>query len=185
MPKGIYKRKPRPSTYSLKKRLHCRKCHYVWFYTGITSSTKCPLCQHRVDARDKTDYSKKYIQLHPERELKLKQWMASSQGREIQAKTQLNEKLRVFAIISKSTHPSCANCNCDDIRILEVNHKNGGGGKEYHQLPNPSNLYRDIAMLRRPVDDLEILCRVCNAKHYLELKYGKLPITVIWGNYGI
>lgn len=45
---------------------------------------------------------------------------------------------------------------------------------------NSMAFYRDIIALRRPVDDLEILCRVCNAKHYLEMKYGKLPIVVMW-----
>ncbi len=87
---------------------------------------------------------------------------------------------KVFAIISKSTEPECANCGCDDIRLLEVNHKNGGGGKEMEKGRNSMAFYRDIIALRRPVDDLEILCRVCNAKHYLEMQYGKLPIAVVW-----
>lgn len=40
--------------------------------------------------------------------------------------------------------------------------------------------YREIAKLRRAVDDLELLCRPCNAIHYLELKHGPLPFRVVW-----
>jgi hypothetical protein len=97
-------------------------------------------------------------------------------------KTRMDTKKKVLAIISKSANPFCVSCGCDDMRLLEVNHKNGGGGKEMGKgIANKSmTFYRDITMLRRKTDDLEVLCRVCNAKHYLELKYGKLPIKVTW-----
>jgi hypothetical protein len=69
------------------------------------------------------------------------------------------------------------------MRLLEINHKNGGGGKEMSNGHNSMSFYRDIIALRRQVSDLEILCRVCNAKHYLESKYGKLPIEVKWNGF--
>ncbi len=179
MPKGIYERKPRLSSYPLKSRLHCTSCHYVWQYKDVSSSTCCPLCGKRIDARDKTEYTKRYMALHPERKEKLSEWYRTYQKQHY-GELKLKDRRKVLAIISKSIEPECVNCGCDDIRLLEINHKNGGGGKEYKARGNFTSLYRDIIALRRPVDDLEILCRVCNAKHYLESKYGNLPIVVMW-----
>jgi hypothetical protein len=61
--------------------------------------------------------------------------------------------------------------------MLEINHKNGGGAREVKQ-GNRFNC--DIISGRRSIDDLEILCKPCNAVHYLELKYGPLPFCVKW-----
>ena len=180
MPRGIYERKPRVSSYPLKSKLICGGCSYVWEYLGVSSSTKCPICGKRIDTRDKTEYSRNYAQAHPERKAKLIEWWKSNKTKHSQD-TASKLKRRVFALVSKSANPICASCGCNDLRLLEVNHKNGGGGKEYHSLKSNTNFYRDISMLRRGTEDLEILCRVCNAKHYLESKYGKLPLEVIWG----
>jgi len=76
----------------------------------------------------------------------------------------------------------CAYCNCDDLRLLEINHKYGGGRKETGtgNDRHPTEFYRAIINGTRSIYDLEIACRVCNAHHYLELKYGPLPFTVTW-----
>ena len=47
-----------------------------------------------------------------------------------------------------------------------------------------TQLYHDIASGKRKTDDLELLCKPCNAIHYLELKFGKLPMRVIWEDSG-
>ena len=73
----------------------------------------------------------------------------------------------------------CVRCGCNDERLLEVNHKNGGGSQE-HKKSIYSNFIHAIAVGRRKTEDLEILCRPCNAIHYLEKKYGKLPLRVIF-----
>jgi len=87
-------------------------------------------------------------------------------------------KLKIFNIIS-GNNPVCVRCGCDDIRLLEINHKNGGGRKESGQ-GKQSTFCGDILHGRREVDDLELLCRVCNSWHYLEMKYGELPYTIIY-----
>jgi hypothetical protein len=33
---------------------------------------------------------------------------------------------------------------------------------------------------KRTTEDLELLCRPCNALHWLEMKYGPLPMRVVW-----
>jgi len=72
----------------------------------------------------------------------------------------------------------CIYCGCDNPGALEINHKNGGGGKENR---NPAfdyrRRYREILNGKR--EDLELVCRVCNANHYLCSK-GITGITVIW-----
>ena len=162
-----------------KSKLRCKNCGNVWEYKGEKSTAACPLCGKVKDARDRSDYSRRYLLLHPERKDKLKEWL-KTHGQEHWHTTSERLRQSVFAIVSKSTIPRCANCGCDDIRLLELNHKNGGGGQEYKKGKNTMAVYRDIAMLRRNTDDLELLCRVCNARHYLEMKYGKLPLEVIW-----
>ncbi len=163
----------------IKQVLTCKKCGNRWRYADTKWLTTCPLCGEAKDARDRRKYSQGYLQKHPERSEKLRQWGKSHQ-KEHSRKVREDLMRTVFALVSKSPHPSCTSCGCDDRRLLEINHKDGGGGKEMAKGKASMTFYRDIAMLRRPVDDLEILCRVCNALHYLETKYGKLPMSVTW-----
>jgi adenine-specific DNA methylase len=64
----------------------------------------------------------------------------------------------------------CVNCGCNDYKALEINHINGGGGKEHKEHHNEAKqVYLDIINGKR--QDLDLRCKVCNALHYLvELK---------------
>lgn len=73
---------------------------------------------------------------------------------------------------------TCVDCDCDDIRLLEINHKNGGGNKEYRSR-GYSRFFNGIISGRRKTDDLNLLCKVCNARHAAGLKYGK-DLTKHW-----
>lgn len=76
----------------------------------------------------------------------------------------------------------CVYCGCDDSRLLEINHRNGGGTKEsfgsYRNREGKRNCLRSdrlyVAILRgkRTTAHLETVCRVCNAWHYIGLKFG-------------
>jgi len=74
--------------------------------------------------------------------------------------------------ISGQDKPTCHHCGCDNLRFLEINHLNGGGQKE-SKLRRGNRFTKDVLIGRRSVEDLEILCRVCNALHYLGLKFGQ------------
>lgn len=165
----------------LKTRLHCRNCNYVWRYTGTKTKTFCPLCGTDKGTRDRSQYHQKYLKKHPERTQGLKEWIKKPENKKRHSK-EWNERLHigVLRIISKNLHPKCINCGCDDIRLLEINHKKGGGTKEFETGKYAREFYWKIFKLERPVDDLEVLCRVCNALHYVKLKYGKLPFVVKW-----
>lgn len=65
----------------------------------------------------------------------------------------------------------CVYCGCDDIRVLEINHKNGGGCKEW---TGHHSLVYEIVAGRRPTNDLEVVCRICNAWHYISLRHPEI-----------
>jgi len=87
------------------------------------------------------------------------------------------KKIKAFKKIQSKIE--CVRCGCNDIRLLEVNHKNGGGVKEMKK-SKYGNVGLEVIYGNRKTDDLELLCRPCNSIHYLELKYGKLPMEVSW-----
>ena len=66
----------------------------------------------------------------------------------------------------------CKRCGCDELDFLEFNHKNGGGCKEYKKTKY-APMTDKILTHKRNIDDLEILCRVCNALEFLERKNNK------------
>jgi len=92
-------------------------------------------------------------------------------------------KLEVFAKIDPAM--KCANCGCDDTRFLEVNHIKGGGRKEQKSFKKKDhNVSTNFVMLilrgKRGVEDLNLLCRVCNSIDHLERVYGKTGLSVVW-----
>jgi predicted RNA-binding Zn-ribbon protein involved in translation (DUF1610 family) len=149
--------------YALKSKLKCRRCGWVWMRTIDRISQPCPKCGGIVEARQCRRAKnivalKKFLQAHPR------------DHRAVYAM----ERKSILSLVGKGII-KCANCSCDRPELLEVNHINGGGGKE-HRL-NKAYL-RDVLMLRRKTDDLELRCRVCNALHALELRFGKLPFRI-------
>lgn len=94
-------------------------------------------------------------------------------------------KLRALEIVGKGT-VRCSNCGCSDIRILEINHINGSGYKEFlnsKHYKKGKNVNSQIGSRTtytllniingtRKTDDLNILCHVCNHAHFIKLKYG-------------
>lgn len=145
----------------------CRACNFAWKPKGDRTTEKCPSCGKRRDVR-----KRKFV-ANVEG---LKAWRAKNPG----YATEHSRKYRAIAMsVIGGGKISCVRCGCDDERLIEINHKNGGGGLELKG--KSQSFYRDIARLKRPSDDLELLCRVCNAQHYLEMKYGELPFLIVWG----
>ena len=90
-----------------------------------------------------------------------------------------SEKMRAWKMIQDKIE--CIRCGCNDIRFLEINHINGGGGKEAKI--RRFGIVKSILLHERDTDDLELLCRPCNHIHYLELKFGeKIPLKVVFNN---
>lgn len=77
----------------------------------------------------------------------------------------------------------CIECGCRELSFLEINHINGGGAQEWKKYK--CSLQDAILSGERKTDDLNVLCRVCNAVHFLE---GKTPgargcFRVTWQNF--
>jgi hypothetical protein len=73
----------------------------------------------------------------------------------------------------------CADCGCDEFGLLEINHINGGGRAAAKARQN-RQLYRDIASGRVQLSDYNVLCRVCNALHYVRDILGVKGHKVVW-----
>jgi len=86
-------------------------------------------------------------------------------------------KLKVFEMLGGA---KCVNCGCEDFDILEINHIDGYGKKEVRRLGR--SLYEEIYLGRRKTDDLNVLCRVCNALDYLMRKKPESAkrLKIIW-----
>lgn len=73
----------------------------------------------------------------------------------------------------------CSNCGCDDFSILEINHLNGGGRKALKSGSNRQLSY-DIVKDRVDLSEYNVLCRVCNALHYVKDILGIEGHEVLW-----
>ena len=77
----------------------------------------------------------------------------------------------------------CANCGCNDLFFLQVNHLNGNGNVEIKSWGGKIKTMSIAVLQGRPVQDLNILCAVCNILEYLKRRYPGRPHypEVIWG----
>ena len=73
----------------------------------------------------------------------------------------------------------CVNCNCDVFSVLEINHINGGGRKALKTTQN-RQLYRAIMNDKVDVSEYNVLCRICNALHYVQEVLGVTGHKVLW-----
>jgi len=173
------RRRPRPMIkgYKLKEILRCKKCLNVWKNTEVKAIQKCPSCGATISAYDDQKYEtsmrigyKTWLQL-------MLQYPTAFTAEEIRSCTKAWRKC-ILLLVGRGKL-ECVRCGCDRPELLEINHKNGGGKKEFESIGR-YRFYQNIRQLRRNLDDLELTCRVCNALHYLELQNGKLPYSIIY-----
>ena len=108
------------------------------------------LKEHRERCAEAT---RRYRQRHPDR--------TKPQRR----KGYLNRRIKAFGILGGAF---CVHCGCDVLEFLEVNHKNGGGCKEYRRLGN--SIFERINGGELNPEKYNVLCRVCNALDHLQRK---------------
>lgn len=151
----------------LRDVLRCPACCWVWRRETETLLVPCPRCGKIKDCR-----RRKFKDKRPSDPKKLRMLNDNPDHKKRYAKIRRS----VLLLVGRG-NPTCVNCGCDRPEFLEVNHVNGGGAKEVHKI-TAGKFYQQIIKLERAVDDLNLLCKVCNALHALELKYGKLPYEV-------
>ena len=168
MPKGIYKRKPRAGV-CIREVATCRACGWAWKPTSGFTVEPCPHCGKEKNVRVIRQDARSGLQ-------KLIAWRSGRAG--VGDDTKRRYRKTALLLIGKG-RIVCCRCACDRAELIEINHKNGGGMKELQG--KSTAFYRNIALLRRPIDDLDLRCKPCNAVHALELLYGPLPFKVVWG----
>jgi hypothetical protein len=72
----------------------------------------------------------------------------------------------------------CAHCGCDDLRVLEVHHRLGGGRVERRR--GGDMFWYNIIMGRRGTSDLELCCKPCHAVEDVKRLYGVDGFNVSW-----
>jgi len=108
-----------------------------------------------------------------------KLWVKSNRPKvnKIQRNWHANVRKKALSIIGNGKL-ECVRCGCNILSFLEINHKNGGGTTETRKLG--SHLVHNIVKGSRKIEDLELLCKPCNAIHALELKHSNVPLKVIF-----
>ncbi|MEK6879333.1 MAG: hypothetical protein AABY22_06995 [Nanoarchaeota archaeon] len=138
----------------------------------------------------KKEYLKKYYQKNKEHwKLKAKKFIQNNptyfqeynkkhrnKAKEIyEARYRFKIKIKVIQKLGGQ----CKICGIKDIRVLEVNHINGGGSKETREKTN--RFYIGIANGNRKIDDLELRC----ANHNIIYEYEQGRRGKYWKNIDI
>lgn len=105
----------------------------------------------------------------------MKQYQESKKGQRNKQNQWLKKRNKRLTAMKKIGSLKCVYCGCDDIRTLQINHKNCDGQKDRN-----TTLHKKIINGERDTKDLEITCQICNWRHYLTHKYGINNWTITW-----
>jgi hypothetical protein len=162
----------------------CRQCYYDWWKRtpgGHRSTVDLAGAYYRANRdtildRSKTNY---WANLEERRTQHRIHYRANRATLLPKFRRQYRDLRR--RVMEKLGGGVCVRCGCDDERLLEINHKRGGGRKEGWSRRMVSNLRAILAGTRKS-DDLEVVCKVCNVRHYIELRFPELrgKIEVRW-----
>ena len=138
--------------------------------TGKNASRRWALAHPEHHRRIKALQQRRYAKRYPEK-------MRAHAVRQARRR-----RLRALEMVGG---PRCVNCGCTDPRALEINHKNGGGGKQAREAKarhTGLHLTRLILSGKLNPADFDVRCRLCNALDYLERTYPALKgrWTVLW-----
>ena len=186
-----------------KKCLFCE----VEFFTNNKNkkycSQKCSIKKYKKTSIKYLEYSRTYSReyvkkynltkryspkcrncnlLIPDLKRKLGNRFCSDECRKERAKIRAAKysKQRRIKILEMLGGAKCVYCGCDEFDVLEINHINGGGGKE---IKNNPQWITDIYYGRRTIEDLEVTCIVCNAWYYAKNKIKKNNWKINWDDF--
>ena len=174
-------------------RLYCsKKCQSAYFRSHghgynqkMPDDRVCPSCgsafkasagKHYGQFCSTGCYQKGWHKKHPEKHAILLQDMKD--WRKAHPKYDVDYRTRALRVIGGGTL-KCAHCGCDKLRVLEIEHINGGGSKE-HRSRGAHSFYASIINGTRRTDDLTILCKVCNQLAYVERHFNIKGHVVSW-----
>jgi len=92
---------------------------------------------------------------------------------DLHLKPQRKLKLQALKIVSGKEFPICSSCGCDIFKILDINHKKFRTKEEKIRYAKDFHLlYKEITDGKIEIKELEVLCKLCNWKHFLQFKFG-------------
>lgn len=154
----------------LKDVLRCTHCGWRWKRQETKILIPCPNCGVCVNAR-LFKRTGNITQIQAYRNKNREQIAASARKKK---RIDFEHALRIVG----RGKMECVSCGCSDLRILEINHINGGGRKE---ASNKRHAFiRAIVLGERSIEDLNILCKVCNIEHYVKLRFGISGFRIVW-----
>jgi len=142
-----------------------------------------PARPHRKDRQrvgeSTKDFKKRVAQNKYRREWKARWKLKNPRKQAIYSRQQYaNRKIKAMKLLGGAF---CANCKCDELSFLEFNHKNGGGTKDIKKANYFGTAHR-IILGRIPKNEMNVLCRVCNALDFLSRKNKSQEerLSVMW-----
>ena len=175
---------------TVERRRNEGLCTYCGNHNDRYPKQKCTKCANNASQKGKQYYNRSKVKVlkrtrdyYQRNKEKHSQWTKAWWVKNLAKKQAYyrKTKLEALGIVAKQKDPKCVYCGCDDIRFLEINHKNGGGSKEGSRFiskngnriyrANP-NFYWGIIKGKRLAGDLEVVCAPHNRWHFLKLKYG-------------
>ena len=144
-----------------KQKFCCEQCGASYRNESITYNKICKRC----NAEFKTNIKRqKYC------------------CKECHAKSKKGKNTRLEAM-NKIGGAVCANCGCDEIYILEINHIQGDGYAERKKGIDKNKLVALINAGKADLTKYNVLCKVCNAQHYVKEVLKIKGHTVKWNSH--
>ena len=146
--------------FTLRDILRCQGCGHTWRRGEDKAWVDCPACGKGTLAK-----------------------VLTSEAKEAAKVSRKETRLKALQIVGRGC-VACEWCGCDALELLDINHINGDGKEDRKRYSSSDRFTRAIVSGERSSDDLNLLCKWCNLKHYQELKHGPLPVTISWHREG-
>lgn len=152
----------------------CIICSRDMNVVGHDGHEMCPACCRRKRYREDIEFRRRQSECS-------KKWLKKNPDKRRQFHLGYRRQSRIQALKTVGHGIiECTGCGCIDTRIIEINHMNGGGAQEAKKRRDQLRFYLDIISGKRQIEDLNLLCKVCNIAHYVQLKYGIKSFEIIY-----
>lgn len=120
------------------------------------------------------EQARRWRQKNPDRARELSRaayWRSPEHARKIARASYQRLKLAVFKMLGER----CVSCGNDDIRVLQINHREGGGRKDLIGSGKAMKFYRKLRNKEVPLDLFDLRCANCNVIY--EYEAGRRELT--------
>jgi len=127
------------------------------FETNRGNKTSCsPACRKEYEKRYRQKYYHNYYRTEKGREIVLRAVKKYTRSDKYVSQVRKYHLQAIELLGGK-----CIACGCDDLRVLQIDHIEGGGNKELRQL-GPRRLYKKIVEDPFRKERYQVLCANCN-----------------------